>query len=101
MFIGMINQFSSMIIQSNLFVGVTPASALSFFGDSIGKKMQTPSRSDGNYRLVVINESTILNLFNSSLPQSFVAGGVAGITNTIVLTPVERVKCLLQVIIKR
>ena len=32
-----------------------------------------------------------------SLPQSFIAGSVAGITNTIVLTPVERVKCLLQV----
>ncbi|CAF1494174.1 unnamed protein product [Adineta ricciae] len=64
----------------SMFVGVTPTSALSFFGNSIGKKMQTPSRSDGEY----------------SLPQSFIAGSVAGITNTIVLTPVERVKCLLQ-----
>ncbi|UJR24589.1 hypothetical protein I4U23_005964 [Adineta vaga] len=64
----------------SMFVGVTPTSALSFFGNSIGKKMQTPSRSDGDY----------------SLPQLFLAGSIAGITNTIVLTPVERVKCLLQ-----
>ncbi|CAF0938033.1 unnamed protein product [Rotaria sordida] len=64
----------------SMFVGVTPTSALSFFGNSIGKKIQTPSRDDGDY----------------SLPQLFLAGSVAGITNTIALTPVERVKCLLQ-----
>jgi hypothetical protein len=34
-----------------MFVGVTPTSALSFFGNSIGKKIQTPSRDDGDYRL--------------------------------------------------
>ncbi|CAF3264169.1 unnamed protein product [Rotaria sp. Silwood2] len=61
-------------------VRVTPTSALSFFGNSIGKKIQTPSRDDGDY----------------SLSQLFFAGSVAGVTNTIVLTPVERVKCLLQ-----
>jgi hypothetical protein len=43
--------------------------------------------------------SLILNI-NFSLPQLFFAGTVAGVTNTIILTPVERVKCLLQVIIK-
>ncbi|CAF1414379.1 unnamed protein product [Adineta steineri] len=64
----------------SMFVGVTPTSALSFFGNSIGKKIQTPSRDDGDY----------------SIPQLFLAGSIAGITNTIVLTPVERVKCLLQ-----
>lgn len=36
--------------------------------------------------------------FNSLL-QSFFAGSIAGITNTIAATPVERVKCLLQVIL--
>ncbi|CAF0859820.1 unnamed protein product [Rotaria sp. Silwood1] len=58
----------------SMFVGVTPTSALSFFGNSIGKKIQTPSRDDGDF----------------SLPQLFFAGSVAGVTNTIVLTPVER-----------
>jgi hypothetical protein len=38
-------------------------------------------------------------MIDYSLTQLFFAGSVAGITNTIVLTPVERVKCLLQVII--
>lgn len=31
-----------------------------------------------------------------SLPQLFLAGSIAGIMNAIVLTPVERVKCVLQ-----
>jgi hypothetical protein len=41
-----------------MLIGVTPASALSFFGNSIGKKIQTPSRDDGDYRLI-----KLLNFF--------------------------------------
>lgn len=33
-----------------MLVGVTPTSALSFFGNSLGKKIQIPSRKDGDYR---------------------------------------------------
>ena len=35
----------------SMLVGVTPTSALSFFGNSLGKKIQTPARDDGDYRL--------------------------------------------------
>lgn len=31
-----------------------------------------------------------------SLPQLFLAGSVAGLMNSIIITPVERVKCVLQ-----
>jgi len=31
-----------------------------------------------------------------SLPQLFFAGSIAGVMNAIVVTPIERVKCLLQ-----
>jgi hypothetical protein len=34
----------------NKCLGVTPASAAGFFGNSLGKKIQTPSRDDGEYR---------------------------------------------------
>jgi hypothetical protein len=37
--------------------------------------------------------------FFISLTQLFFAGAVGGVTNAIVVTPVERVKCLLQVTI--
>jgi len=39
-------------INLNNCLGVTPTSALSFLGNSIGKKIQTPSRDDGDYRLI-------------------------------------------------
>ncbi len=85
-------------------LGVTPTSALSFFGNSIGKKIQRPSRDDEDYRsiniLLFFLFLLISNIIFVSLPQLFFAGSIAGVTNTIVLTPIERVKCLLQVIIK-
>jgi hypothetical protein len=36
------------------FLGVTSTSALSFFGNSIEKKIQTSSLDDGDYRLTKI-----------------------------------------------
>lgn len=61
-------------------VGVTPMFAVCFLGFGIGKKLQqkTPDQ-----------ELNALQLFN--------AGCLSGVFTTVIMTPGERIKCLLQV----
>lgn len=61
-------------------VGVAPIFALSFFGYGVGKKMvaRHPDEELGIHQL-------------------FVAGAISGVMTTVVMTPGERIKCLLQV----
>lgn len=66
---------------SSVFLGAMPISGLSLAGYSIGKQIQIPSISDEQH----------------SVSQLFLAGSLAGLINSVVLVPVERVKCLLQV----
>ncbi|XP_047142479.1 mitochondrial carnitine/acylcarnitine carrier protein isoform X1 [Hydra vulgaris] len=61
-------------------IGVTPIYAICFFGFGIGKKLQT---TDPNQEL--------------SLPQIFNAGLLSGVFTTVIMTPGERIKCLLQI----
>lgn len=60
--------------------GVTPMFAICFFGFSIGKKMQQKHPDE------------VL-----SFPQLFNAGMLAGVFTTVIMTPGERIKCLLQI----
>ncbi|XP_043936280.1 mitochondrial carnitine/acylcarnitine carrier protein-like [Protopterus annectens] len=61
-------------------VAITPMTSLLFFGFGLGKKLQQKHPDDPlNY------------------PQLFAAGMLAGVFSTVVLAPVERIKCLLQV----
>ncbi|CAG0883454.1 unnamed protein product [Cyprideis torosa] len=62
-------------------VGVTPMFAVCFFGFGVGKKLQQTQGPD--------QELTLLQLFN--------AGLLAGVFTTAIMTPGERIKCLLQV----
>lgn len=61
-------------------VGVAPIFALSFFGYGVGKK------------LVTTNPDAELGIH-----QLFVAGAISGVMTTVIMTPGERIKCLLQV----
>jgi len=61
-------------------VGVAPMYALCFFSFTMGKKLQQNSEDQ---------------VF--SMRELFLAGGLAGLSTTVVLAPGERVKCLLQV----
>lgn len=61
-------------------VGVTPMYAICFFSFTMGKKLQQKSED---------------HVFN--LKELFLAGGLAGLSTTVILAPGERVKCLLQV----
>ncbi|XP_022105394.1 mitochondrial carnitine/acylcarnitine carrier protein-like isoform X2 [Acanthaster planci] len=61
-------------------LGVTPMNAIFFSGFSIGKKLQTPG-ADGKY----------------GYDQIFKAGMLAGVFTTVIVTPGERIKCLLQI----
>lgn len=61
-------------------VGVIPMCSITFFGYSLGKKIQT-SKHDGHH---------------SSL-QIFNAGMLAGLGTTVLVAPGERIKCLLQI----
>ncbi|KAG8186349.1 hypothetical protein JTE90_005877 [Oedothorax gibbosus] len=60
--------------------GVTPMFAVCFFGFGVGKRLQQKSPED---------QLTYLQLFN--------AGMFSGIFTTAIMTPGERIKCLLQV----
>lgn len=60
--------------------GVAPVFAVCFLGFGIGKSLQQKS------------EDEIL-----TLPQYFNAGMLAGVFTTVIMTPGERIKCLLQV----
>jgi solute carrier family 25 carnitine/acylcarnitine transporter 20/29 len=60
--------------------GVAPMFALFFFGCSVGKRLQQKSRDE------------VLGL-----TKTFNAGALAGVMTTVVMTPGERIKCLLQV----
>jgi len=62
-------------------VGVTPMFAICFLGFGVGKKLQTPSKPNGEY----------------SLQQIFSAGLLAGVFTTAIMAPGERIKCLLQI----
>jgi len=61
-------------------VGIAPVFAISFFGNSVGKRLQ---QSDPNQIL--------------TLPQLYLAGAFSGIFTTTIMTPGERIKCLLQI----
>lgn len=61
-------------------IGVTPMYAICFFSFTMGKKLQN---NDENHV--------------HSLREIFLAGGLAGLSTTVILAPGERVKCLLQV----
>jgi len=61
-------------------VGVAPIFALSFMGFGIGKKIQQ-THPDQELNLV----------------QLGIAGGISGVLTTSIMTPGERIKCLLQV----
>ncbi|EHB01072.1 Mitochondrial carnitine/acylcarnitine carrier protein [Heterocephalus glaber] len=61
-------------------IGVTPMFAVCFFGFGLGKKLQQKSPED------------VL-----SYPQIFAAGMLSGVFTTGIMTPGERIKCLLQI----
>ncbi|XP_061544236.1 mitochondrial carnitine/acylcarnitine carrier protein isoform X2 [Phyllopteryx taeniolatus] len=61
-------------------IGVTPMFAVCFFGFGLGKKLQQKSPDD------------IL-----TYPQLFAAGMLSGVFTTAIMTPGERIKCLLQI----
>ncbi|KAB7501992.1 Mitochondrial carnitine/acylcarnitine carrier protein [Armadillidium nasatum] len=61
-------------------VGVTPMFAICFLGFGVGKKIQQKTPDE---------ELTALQLFN--------AGCLSGVFTTAIMTPGERIKCLLQV----
>ena len=63
--------------------GVAPIFALSFAGFGIGKKLQ---QTEPNQEL--------------TLRQLGIAGAISGFLTTSIMTPGERIKCLLQVIEK-
>jgi len=63
-------------------IGVAPIFALSFFGYGLGKQM-VASKTQGNEELSAL--------------QMFFAGGISGVMTTAVMTPGERIKCLLQI----
>uniref|UniRef100_H3DB03 cAMP-dependent protein kinase type II-alpha regulatory subunit n=1 Tax=Tetraodon nigroviridis TaxID=99883 RepID=H3DB03_TETNG len=60
-------------------IGVTPMFAVCFFGFGLGKKLQQKSPDD------------VL-----TYPQLFAAGMLSGVFTTAIMTPGERIKCLLQ-----
>lgn len=60
--------------------GVAPIFAISFFGYSVGKKLQ---QSVPDQKLTT--------------PQLFYAGAFSGIFTTVIMAPGERIKCLLQI----
>ncbi|XP_012883516.1 PREDICTED: mitochondrial carnitine/acylcarnitine carrier protein [Dipodomys ordii] len=61
-------------------IGVTPMFAVCFFGFGLGKRLQQKSPED------------VLNY-----PQLFAAGMLSGVFTTGIMTPGERIKCLLQI----
>uniref|UniRef100_UPI00398E7300 mitochondrial carnitine/acylcarnitine carrier protein isoform X1 n=1 Tax=Pristiophorus japonicus TaxID=55135 RepID=UPI00398E7300 len=61
-------------------IGVTPMFAVCFFGFGLGKKLQQKKPDD------------IL-----TYPQLFGAGMLSGVFTTAIMTPGERIKCLLQI----
>ena len=63
-------------------VGVAPIFALSFFGYGVGKQM-VASKEQADHQLSAL--------------QLFFAGGISGVMTTVIMTPGERIKCLLQV----
>ncbi|XP_041092945.1 mitochondrial carnitine/acylcarnitine carrier protein-like isoform X2 [Polyodon spathula] len=60
--------------------GVTPMTAISFFGFGLGKRLQQKEPTD-----------------TLTYPQIFAAGMLAGFLTTFIMAPGERIKCLLQV----
>lgn len=61
--------------------GVAPMYALCFFAFNVGKKLQRQEGDDTDL-----------------LPRElFLAGGLAGLSTTVIMSPGERIKCLLQV----
>lgn len=61
-------------------LGVTPLFAVCFFGYGVGKGLQQKKPTD------------VL-----TLPQHFNAGMLAGVLTTVIMTPGERIKCLMQI----
>ncbi|XP_012493584.1 PREDICTED: mitochondrial carnitine/acylcarnitine carrier protein isoform X2 [Propithecus coquereli] len=61
-------------------IGVTPMFAVCFFGFGLGKRLQQKHPED-----------------ELSYPQLFAAGMLSGVFTTGIMTPGERIKCLLQI----
>ncbi|KAG8541791.1 hypothetical protein GDO81_028247, partial [Engystomops pustulosus] len=59
--------------------GVTPIMAMTFFGFSLGKKLQQTHPQE-----------------KLRAHQVFIAGGLSGLCTAIIVVPAERIKCLLQ-----
>uniref|UniRef100_V9L626 Mitochondrial carnitine/acylcarnitine carrier protein n=1 Tax=Callorhinchus milii TaxID=7868 RepID=V9L626_CALMI len=62
------------------FIGITPVTAVLFFGYGLGKKLQQQNPEDP-----------------LTASQRFVSGMLAGFFSVSIITPAERIKCLLQV----
>lgn len=82
----------------SVFVGTIPMSSFSLFGYALGKRLQTPSGPDATYRSVSFDRFLVWKQFVvDSLVQVLSAGALAGVFNSVIVTPIDRVKCLLQV----
>ena len=69
--------------MSSRIVAITPHAALSFLGFSIGKEVVSHIKNEQTTKL--------------SLPELFWAGSIAGFFTVFIVTPSERIKCLLQI----
>ena len=69
--------------MSSRIVAITPHAALSFLGFSIGKEVVSHIKNDPSSKL--------------SLPELFWAGSIAGLFTVFIVTPSERIACLLQI----
>ncbi|XP_071965065.1 mitochondrial carnitine/acylcarnitine carrier protein-like [Antedon mediterranea] len=91
LYMGTFDCFKKIVMKEGVFglykgmatpiVGITPISAICFFGYGLGLKLQTPSQANTKYGVM----------------QTFVAGMVSGAFTTLFIAPGERIKCLLQI----
>lgn len=77
-------------------LGVTPMYAICFFGYGTGKRLQQKTPTDKlTWAELLIHSMAIV--FAYRIQQHFKAGLLAGVFTTVVMTPGERVKCMMQV----
>lgn len=72
-------------------IGVSPIFALSFWGYDVGQRIVRWSSSSMSTTTTSTGQQGEL-----TLTQKCIAGGLSAIPTTIVMAPVERIKCLLQ-----